>query len=165
MATSGTWRPMRFSDVGTVKAISDAVHGRYTEDEAIYAERLSLHPAGCFLFEDAGRVLGYLVAHPWEADSVPAFNAPLGAIPENPGSYYLHDLALLPDARGSGAGRTALGLIVAQARREGLGEIWLTAVNGADSFWAAQGFEVVEAPDPAGYDETCRRMKLRVSMA
>ncbi|MCW2395116.1 MULTISPECIES: GNAT family N-acetyltransferase [unclassified Sphingobium] len=96
---------------------------------------------------------------------MPAFNAPLGAIPENPGSYYLHDLALLPDARGSGAGRTALALIVAQAGREGLGEIWLTAVNGADSYWAAQGFEVIEAPDPAGYDESCRRMKLRVPTA
>ncbi|WP_181559127.1 GNAT family N-acetyltransferase [Sphingobium xanthum] len=165
MAVSGTWRPMRAHDMAAVKAISDAVHGRYTEDEAIYAERLSLHPAGCFVFEEAGRVLGYLIAHPWQAGGVPAFNARLGAIPEKPGSYYLHDLALLPDARGSGAGRAALALIVAQARSEGLGEIWLTAVNGADRYWASQGFEAVEAPDPAGYDETCRRMNMRVPTA
>lgn len=134
------WRPMRQTDLPTVKAMSDAVHGAYTEDMAVYAERLALYPDGCRVFERDGALLGYLIAHPWRSNAPPALGNLLGAIPTTADIYYLHDLALLPQARGSGAGASGTAAAIAQARASGYTRMMLMAVGGADSFWARQGF-------------------------
>ena len=148
IARKGIWRPMGPDDLPLVSAISDTVHGRYSETLAIYTERLALYPAGCLMFELAQEPVGYLVSHPWRSDNPPGLNMPLGALPVQPDCYYLHDIALLPSARGSGAGSAAMAFVEERARAEGLQVITLIAVNGADSFWAMQGFAYVE--DAAG---------------
>jgi GNAT superfamily N-acetyltransferase len=139
------WRAMRIGDVAAVSAISDAVHGRYTERPEVYAERLRLYPAGCHLLERDGKPVGYLVSHPWRGDRPPPLDAMMGALPVDADHYYLHDLALLPEARGLGAAGAAIELVVAQARAEGFAAIGLTAVNGAEAFWRRQGFTAMEA--------------------
>ena len=105
-------------DVDAAAAISDRVHGAYTEKPDIYAERLRLYPAGCFLLERDGEALGYLVTHPWAGDRPPALDQLIGVLPDTPDRYYLHDLALLPEARGTGAAAAAVDLTVTQARVE-----------------------------------------------
>ncbi|WP_233503334.1 GNAT family N-acetyltransferase [Sphingomonas psychrotolerans] len=137
------WRQMSAGDLATVSSISDAVHGRFTEPVAIYAERLALYPAGCRVLERTGGVVGYLISHPWHRENPPKLGALLGAIPPDADSYYLHDLALLPAARGTGAGKAALDFVKAQARALGFSDIALMAVGGADRYWAAQGFAYV----------------------
>lgn len=146
---------MLSTDLPTVKAISDAVHGGYTEDEAIYAERLKLHSSGCRIFEQHGEPLGYCIAHPWRHERPPALNSLLGRIPADADIYYLHDIALLPAARGTGAGKAAIAEVIAQAMAGGYGMIRLVAVNGAATFWASQGF--MPLPElPHGYGaESC----------
>jgi GNAT superfamily N-acetyltransferase len=148
------WRPMQSGDLAVASAISDAVHRRYTEPTAVYAERLALYPAGCFVLERDGDVLGYLVSHPWHREKPPKLGALLGAIPDDADAYYLHDLALLPAARGSGAGRAALDLVKAHARALGFADIALMAVGGADRYWTRQGFAYVpRAVDPSYGDD------------
>ncbi|WEK43800.1 MAG: GNAT family N-acetyltransferase [Candidatus Sphingomonas colombiensis] len=137
------WRGMTTDDLSTVTAIADRVHASYTEERAIYAERLALYPSGCLVLAGADGIAGYIITHPWYRDRPPALGAKLGAIPADADTFYLHDIALLPSARGSGAGRTAIVLATDQARAAGLSEITLIAVNGADTFWAAQGFAYV----------------------
>ena len=127
-------------DLTAVQAISDAVHGRYSEYPAVYAERLSLYPAGCFVYSGDEGVSGYLLSHPWRLGAPPKLNALLGALPDAPDCYYLHDIALMPEARGSGAGAAAVERVVRIARDAGYSSIALVAINGADRFWAAQGF-------------------------
>ncbi len=134
---------MAVSDLAAVSSISDAVHGRYTEPIAVYAERLALYPAGCHVLERDAAVAGYLIGHPWFREDPPRLGALLGAIPPDADSYYLHDIALLPEARAAGAGKAALALVMAQARALGLSDIALMAVGGADRYWAAQGFAYV----------------------
>ena len=151
MSGSAQWRPMGQEDVDAAAAISDRVHGAYTEEPAIYAERLRLYPAGCFLLERDGEVLGYLVTHPWAGDRPPALDQLMGRLPDAADRYYLHDLALLPEARGTGAAAAAVDLTIAQARAAGFDRITLTAVNGADAFWRRQGFvDAPVAPDSYG---------------
>ncbi len=145
----GGWRPMRAADLDAVVAISDAVHGVFTEPRTVYAERLDLYPGGCRVFERDGAVAGFLVTHPWHRGAVPKLGAPLGALPAPTDVYYLHDIALLPAARGTGAGVEATAFVRRQARRAGCTEIRLVAVNGADSYWRAQGFDDA-APGEAG---------------
>ena len=143
------WRPMRADDLPTVVAISDVVHGDFTEPLETFADRFAHYPAGCAMFERDGTPLGYLISHPWPRDAAPPkLGAILGVIPAAD-SYYLHDIALLPAARGSGAGATATAFAVRQAEIEGCRDVRLVAVHGADSYWHAQGFEYVEA-DPYG---------------
>ncbi|NWK95184.1 GNAT family N-acetyltransferase [Sphingobium lactosutens] len=137
------WRPMRTEDVAAVAAMSDAIHGSYTERAEVYAERLALYPAGCFLLAGEGEALGYLVSHPWRGTQQPALDRLLESLPAPADHYYLHDLALLPEARGSGAAQAAVGLVLDQARTAGFGRVALTAVNGADIFWRRQGFRPV----------------------
>lgn len=145
---------MREADLAAVSAISDAVHGRYTEPVAVYAERLALYPEGCRVLEQDDVAVGYLITHPWHREDPPKLGALLGAIPADADSYYLHDIALLPAARGSGAGRTALEFVKAQAHALGFADIALMAVGGADRYWTKQGFAYVPgAVDPSYGDD------------
>lgn len=155
------WRSMRPADIPVVAAMSDAVHGAYTEHASIYAERLQLYPAGCWMLERAGVALGYLISHPWQGDQPPALNVPIRAIPVDADRYYIHDLALLPEARGIGAAAYAVQLVFDQASRAGFAVITLTAVNGADAFWRKQGF--VPVNKEAGYGEGSIAMERPIS--
>lgn len=153
---------MRGGDLAAVAAISDAVHGAaFTEAPEVYAERLALYPAGCHVFERDGAVEGYLIGHPWHRDRPPALNRPLGTIPGDADTYCLHDLALLPSTRGVGAGKAALALAMRQAVSAGFGDVTLMAVNGADGFWAAQGFVPVGGERASPYGPGTRLMRRR----
>lgn len=135
------WRPMHPADIPGVARVSDQVHGDFTEQAAVYAERQSLYPAGCRVLAAGEDVRGYLIAHPWRADlPAPPLDTLVGALPGDPDILYLHDLALLPAARGSGAGSAAVAIALAVARAAQMPAIALVAVNGADRFWAARGF-------------------------
>ncbi|WP_240334285.1 GNAT family N-acetyltransferase [Sphingobium estronivorans] len=153
---------MRGPDLPAVKAISDAVHGPYTEDEAIYAERLALYPSGCLILERDAVPVGYLIAHPWHSRTPPPLNKPLGALPDDADTYYLHDIALLPVARGSGVGVKGTMLALSEAAKAGFDTVTLTAVNGADRFWSSQGFTAVES-QPDLYDPASQFMRRRLS--
>jgi len=136
---------MRPDDIAAISAISDTVHGEFTEAPEVLAARLAVYSAGCFVLEtpDAdGGPIGYLIAHPWHRDSPPALGMVLNALPSAPETMCLHDIALLPDARGTGAGGRALELVEELARAEALPDITLTAVNGADTYWERQGFTI-----------------------
>lgn len=145
---SAIWTAMRLEDLPSIAALSDAVHESYSEDVAIYAERLGLYPSGCFTLWQGDRIAGYLISHPWHRDSPPALNARLGSIPAIADTYYLHDIALLPDARGGGSGRIAVDLVIDLARKAGFRDVTLMAINGADRFWASIGFTYVDDTDP-----------------
>ena len=157
------WRPMAAADLPAVSAISDAVHGRYSEAVEVYAERLALYPMGCFVFEADGAA-GYLIAHPWRGDTPPKLGAMLRTIPADADTFYLHDIALLPETRGTGAGRAAVELAIATARAAGFDDVTLMAVGGAGSFWAAHGFGIVGAAPEilASYGPEARLMRRRL---
>jgi GNAT superfamily N-acetyltransferase len=157
--TQALWRAMTTNDIGRVEEISDEVHGAYTEPGDVYAERLQLHPSGCFVLEGDEGIIGYMTTHPWRRAALPGLGEMLGAIPPDADTYYLHDIALLPAARGSGSGRSAIKLVKAEAAAAGLDEVTLIAVNGADRFWASQGFAY---DGEGGYGEGTFRMRLPV---
>lgn len=147
------WRQTTAADLPAMQAISDAVHGAYTEPEGIFAERLALYPQGCQTLERGGMVVGYIITHPWHRDTPPKLGKPLGTIPEDADTYYLHDIALLPAGRGGGSGKAATDFTVRQALQSGFADITLIAVNGADAFWASQGFAYVEGAEAVTYGE------------
>lgn len=161
------WRPMSPDDLPRVARLAARVHAAYPEDEGVFAERLRLYPAGCHVYEAGGRLLGYVLSHPWADRAAPALNSLLGALPASPATYYLHDLALLPEARGAGAGSAIVAALVAQARAEHLPTMSLVAVHESEAFWRRHGFEAVEdaalSEKLRSYDEAARFMMRRLA--
>lgn len=127
-------------DLPDIGLIADAVHPGFPEELSVLAEKQRLHPDGARLLEVNGRAAGYLFSHPWIADDIPPLNTRLGALPARPDIYYLHDLALLPEARGTGAAPMVVDAIVRHARALGFAKMALVAVNGSQAFWRRQGF-------------------------
>ncbi len=95
---------MTRADTPGLMSIAAVAHPSYPENEAVFAERLFLFPAGCrALVGVDGRLHGYVVSHPWRDATPVPLNTLLAALPPQPTTLYLHDLALLPTARGTGA--------------------------------------------------------------
>lgn len=134
---------MAAGDLPAVVRIAEQVHPDYPEGENVFAERLALFPAGCRLLAACETALGYLISHPWSRGDPPALDTPLGAIPEPASTYYIHDLALLPETRGMGLAAEAIAGTAATARTLGCPSLSLVAVGTSFGFWEAQGFAPV----------------------
>lgn len=140
LEAKGQWRPMTAADLSGVLTVADRVHPAFPEDPAVFAERLQLYPAGCLAFSSGEDILGYAVSHPWRAYDPPALNARLGALPHPADTYYIHDVALLPELRGSGAAALVVALLLARAQKEALPSVSLVAVNNSVGFWERHRF-------------------------
>lgn len=145
--TDFAWRLMAAEDLPAVSAIAAVVHPDFPEDDAVFAERRRLFPAGCRVLAGSQGLAAYVVSHPWEAGSCPPLNTLLGVLPEAASTYYIHDIALLPVVRGIGAAKQIVEALKAEAQGSGLTEISLVAVNGSAGFWRRMGF--AEAASPA----------------
>jgi len=128
------------ADLPAVEQIGARVHPDHAEAPAIFAERLRLFPAGCLVLSGPAGLLGYTVAHPYRFGQPPSLDTLLGALPDRPDTFYIHDIALLPETRRGGAGAAAVGLLAGQAASLGLPTLSLVAVGGSHSFWQRQGF-------------------------
>lgn len=162
--TAIDWRPMLHKNLSAVNAVADRVHADYPEDEAVLAERLSLYPEGCLSLWRGRSIVGYLISHPWHFKQPPALNVLLERIPSPASTYYVHDIALLPDARGTGAASAAVSRIVKHATDAGFPGISLIAVNGSAGFWKQHRFVTVDdpalAPKLKSYDDRAVFMNL-----
>jgi len=148
------WRPMRSDDAATASDVANAIHLSYPEDPFVVRDRLSVYPQGCFVLADDTRLYGYFVSHPWVLGAPPALDTALGALPEKPDCFYLHDMALLADVRGQGHALTGLQIVLDLARAGGFSTVFLMAVGDAHGFWERTGFTRYEdyRPDPGkGY--------------
>ncbi|BAM91432.1 hypothetical protein S58_54540 [Bradyrhizobium oligotrophicum S58] len=142
---------MTIDDLAAVDAIAARVHPAYPEDRTVFAERLRLHPDGCWvLATSGGEVAGYVISHPWHLGEPPALNVLVGRLPVPASTYYIHDLALLPAARGSGAAGRIVAELIRHARQLGVRSLSLVAVSASTAFWEKQGFAVAREPGAGG---------------
>ena len=154
---------MRSDDLRAIARVAAIVHPLYPEKDEIFAERLRLHPLGSQVLTDGdGAIIGYVVSHPWRFGAAPALDSLLGAIPADSDCYYIHDIALLPTARGQGAAQACVAGLVDHARRSGFKRMALIAIAGTQDFWKKQGFAAVDDPalaaKLASYDPSARYM-------
>ena len=140
---------MRHGDLPALLEIAAVAHPAFPEDEAVFAERLRLFPDGCRALVGArGRLHGYVLSHPWQEALPVPLDTLLADLPARPGTLYLHDLALLPTARGSGAAGEVVRDLLGLARGLGLHSVSLVAVSGSAGFWGRQGFVARETAAP-----------------
>lgn len=102
--------------------------------------KLAASPATCFVAQRAGDVIAYLLALPWRFDHPPHLDAPDCVLPEEPDTLYLHDLAVDPAARGSGASQALVKAFLTVLAESGIGRASLIAIQGSAPWWEGHGF-------------------------
>lgn len=132
-------------DLPWAEAIAERVHPDLPEDPSVFAERLRLFPSGCLMLEHTERPVGYVIAHPWFLGRPPNLDTLVGQLPGAADTFFIHDLALLPEARGRGHAAEAVRLLVAQARVLAIATLSLVAVGASPAFWRHLGFQPVNA--------------------
>ena len=145
MKVQARWRAVSPADIDAVHAVSRIVHPTLPETRSVFANRLDLYSRGMRVLDVDGAVSGYCVAHPWRRDVPLPLDSLIEQLPDAPDTYYVHDLALLPRARGQGFARPVIEHIRAEALNEGLPEISLIAVGGSAPFWERFGFREAKA--------------------
>jgi GNAT superfamily N-acetyltransferase len=143
---------MDAADLDAVMQIASVVHPLYPEDRAVFEERLALFPPGMFVLATAQEVIGYAVSHPW-SNQPPDLNTLIRRIPPEPVALYIHDVALLPEARGEGHALLVLTAMRQTARRLNIQRMMLVAVGASRSFWQHRGFEVLEGAQVRSYGD------------
>ena len=87
-----------------------------------------------------GRMVGYVVAFPWKFGDAPVNNQEFPEELPEPDCFFIHDIALLPDARGSGVARALLEDAYQTALKLGFDAASLVAVSQSGNYWDRVGF-------------------------
>jgi hypothetical protein len=140
------WRPATTVDFDTINTISDAIHLRLPERFEVFVEKFNLFPTGCLILLQKGEVVGYGFSHPWVLNSIPPLDSFLGALPTSPECLFIHDVAILPQARRHSAAGAFIKHIAAIARVQGICSLALVSVYDTKALWSRYGFEVVIDP-------------------
>ena len=144
-------RPARTSEAGAVR---DVVHAAYRHYIARigkepgpmlddYARRIADGQA--WVLEDGGRIVGILV------------------LEQRPDALMLDNIAVLPDAQGTGHGHTLVAFAEAEARRRGYAEIVLythVLMTENQSLYRRLGFNEIGRVTEKGFDRVYMRKAL-----
>ncbi len=159
------WRDAAQGDVAAISAIERAVHTLGAERPAVFREKIRLFGAGCRVLETERSIIGYGIAYPWRLDDVPQLDRFLGEIPPDADCLFVHDVAILPAARGKGAARGFIDHAARLAGPLGLPCLALVSVYGTQDLWGRCGF----APSPsaaaqlATYGDTAHYMVAKLT--
>jgi predicted N-acetyltransferase YhbS len=149
MQTAVDIRTMAQADLPAVLEIQASCYTQLTPEskQSLHA-KLSASQSTCLIASLGGDTIGYLIALPWEASNPPALNAGTCRLPPSPSCLYLHDLAVTPDARRSGAGRALVEAFLDRLKGTGLGRASLVAVQNSAPYWERHGFRAVPPSEP-----------------
>lgn len=134
------WRRAGPEDAEAIGHLSLQILGDLGEPAEIFAERISLCPEGCHVLMSGQDMLGHAIAHPWLRGEPPAMNQMLGSLPPDADCWYIHEVALVEQARGRGGVRAILQVLTETAAAAGIHVMALVAVEGASAYWEGLGF-------------------------
>lgn len=137
------WRRAKPEDAEVIGRLSVQILKDLGEPAGIFAERISLCPEGCHVLTNGADILGHAITHPWLRGKPPAMNQELGTLPPAADCWYIHEIALLEEARGKGSVRALMQVLGAEAKGRGLPVMALVAVEGAAAYWEKLGFRSV----------------------
>ena len=89
-------------------------------------------------------MIGYLISLPWIFTAPPILNAPVCEMPVIPDCLYLHDLAIAPTARKTGAGQALVNTFFSRLQELNLDRAALVAVQASANYWRRRGFHSVK---------------------
>ncbi|MDD4816694.1 MAG: GNAT family N-acetyltransferase [Victivallaceae bacterium] len=128
------------------------------ESRAAMGRKIELCPDGCFGAFDNGRALGYVLSHPWTFGETPQLDEVIAELPENADSWYLHDIALKKELRGTGAARLLVQKILETAAENNFRRAHIVSIQGSCDFFAALGFVPADFKPDECYGENAKIM-------
>jgi len=132
------------------------------ESLEVLQSKVIASPETCFVALEQGKVAGYLLAHPWDEETLPPLFLKLDCKPKGR-VLYIHDLAIAKGHAGRGIGRLMVCEILARAKRHGYAKANLVTVNDASKFWSKFGFRLrIGAHDLSSYGESAVVMGFEV---
>lgn len=152
-------RPARLADLPAILHIQARCYTAIVpESAASMGAKVAAAPDTCFVACRDEHIVAYLLALPWRFDNPPCLDATDCPLPGQPDTLYLHDLAVAPEARGSGAADTLVQAFLAALARLPLPRASLIAIQGSAPWWARHGFAPAPVDDAlrtrlAGYGE------------
>jgi hypothetical protein len=137
------WEPMKVNDLRFVFEISKKVHPQLPEKVEVFEEKLKLFPAGCKKIMFNGHISGYVISYPWNINHIAPLDSFLICLPKNPDCIYIHDIALLPEARGYGMVYKFITEIMKIALYQNIHNLALVSVYDTTSLWKQYGFQII----------------------
>jgi GNAT superfamily N-acetyltransferase len=138
-------RPLKIADLAAATTLQQQVYRPlYHEVCEVLASRVAVAPTCCLGAFREGELAAYILSHPWPAGEPPAIGVSLAA-PSQGDNWFVHDLAISPQARGLGLGRALVAAAARAARDLGLTRGDLIAVQDAAPFWEKLGYVAPEA--------------------
>ncbi|EAT11125.1 putative acetyltransferase [Oceanobacter sp. RED65] len=111
------------------------------ESDISFINKIKQSPSTCWgVFKD-GTLKAYLIAIPWRTGR-PLSLDQIDVLCVNPNCLYLHDLAVLPEMRGTGAAQTLLKYFFKALLKKKFSRAALVAIQGSKPYWERQGFSV-----------------------
>jgi len=140
MSGAPSIRPVRDADWPAIDRIQHACFPATAIESQEVLQSIARHsPESCLLAE-TNVPLAYVLAHPWVPDDLPPIQANLPGIPAGASSLFFHDLAVTPEARGTGLANCLVEELLAWARRRSLPHGSLVSVQDSRRFWERYGF-------------------------
>lgn len=139
--------PQDAPDAAALEAISHP--GNLHEGEDFFARMLArwspFCPGAFFHGADDSPALGaYLLGHPAPRATLTALATVPDDVPPD-ALWFIHDLAVGPEHRGSGLGARLLALAAQEALARNLAQCRIVAVNRSESWWTRLGFRELQA--------------------
>lgn len=134
---------MAQGDLAAVLAVQHQCYGaEFHEPLEAFSSKWTASPDTCWVAAHQGTVCAYLVCLPIEQQGLPALHATAFQRSANPDWLYLHDLAIGPEARGSGLAPQLIERALEKASAMALPTAGLIAVQDSCAFWRRFGFEI-----------------------
>ncbi|MBK1790137.1 GNAT family N-acetyltransferase [Persicirhabdus sediminis] len=146
-------RPINDNDASSIERIQRLCFKDVGAEEIdVLAHKWHENPdACCVCTDDLGRVLGYVLAHPWEQGSAPKMHE-FTDFPGDGDTFYIHDMAVCPKARNMGVAQHLLDYCNNYAASHSYKRISLVAVQDAPDYWSKKGFTPAQCnADLSGY--------------
>lgn len=140
-------RPMAEADLPAVVRLQAQCYTEIVpERPSVLDARRETAPRTCWVAERDGDLLAYLLALPVAFPQLPTLDDEAFRPSGCPDTLYLHDLAVSPAARGSGAGALLVRRVLQEGQAQGLARACLVAIQSSAAYWAAHGFRVSQVP-------------------
>ena len=123
-----------------VRVQAEAFSEDLRETPAVFADRLARFGQHFRVGVVDGQVAAYLICFPWKMGETPVNNQKFPASLPEPDCFYIHDIAIVPEARGIGLARALLEDAYRQADALGFDAVSLVAVGQSGSYWDKVGF-------------------------
>jgi hypothetical protein len=135
------WLPLASDDLDRVHHIGQTIHHELPERFEVLVEKIKLFPNGCPKLVFAGKIVGYAIAHPWSLFSIPVLDQYLVSIPARADCIHIHDVAILPEARGYRSAEHYVTMVRGIAIDLGVEKLACVSVYGTDVLWSRYGFK------------------------